>query len=240
VDGIVPAAGRGTRLRPRTSDTPKALVAVDGRPLIEYPFDGLIAAGVDRLVVVVGYRGDAIVDRCGDHYRGVPVAYVTQDDPLGVADALQCAGEAATAPALVCHGDLVFAASLSRVRERHEATGAAVTLSVDQVDHETARETGVCVFEDDRLVGLVEKPDDPPSRTAIVGAYAVGEAFFAACERIEPSDRGEYELPDVVSALLEDGHHIETVPVDGWWENVNDESDLDRTSCRLDESGFRT
>lgn len=238
MDGIVPAAGEGTRLRPLTAERPKVLVPVNGRPLIEYSFDRLLSVGADRLVVVIGYRGADVVDRYGDAYRDRPIRYVRQDDRLGVAHALALAGERARTPAVVCHGDLVFGSSLGAVAKRHRETDAAVTLSVDTVSLATARTTGVCVFRDGRLVDLVEKPDDPPSRTAIVGAYAVGPAFFDACSRIDPSDRGEYELPDAVTALLDDGHRVETVPVDGWWANVNGVDDVERTERLLEERGF--
>lgn len=240
MDGIVPAAGEGTRLRPRTADRPKALVPVGGRPLIEYAFDRLVAAGADRLVVVIGYRGDDVVDRYGNAYGETPLRYVRQDEQLGVAHALSLAGACARAPALVCHGDLVFGSSLSAVADRHRETGAAATLSVDAVSQSTARTTGVCVFRDGRLVDLVEKPEDPPSRTAIVGAYAVDAPFFEACDRIDPSDRGEYELPDAVTALLEEGRRVETVPVDGWWTNVNDPDDVERAERSLAERRFAT
>ncbi len=238
MDGIVPAAGMGTRLRPLTADRPKALVPVAGRPLVEYAFDRLLAAGADRLVAVVGYRGQDVVDRYGDRYRDRPVAYVRQDEQLGVAHALALAGERARTPAVICHGDLVFGASLSGAVDRHRETDAAVTLSVDTVAPATARTTGVCAFEDGRLVGVVEKPDEPPSRTAIVGAYAVDDVFFDACRRIDPSDRGEYELPDAVSTVLADGHRVETVPVDGWWTNVNTEDDVAAAEGRIRARGF--
>jgi dTDP-glucose pyrophosphorylase len=238
VDGIVPAAGRGSRLRPLTDDRPKGLVPVAGRPLLDYAFDRLLAAGATRLVVVVGYRGDDVVEHYGDTYEGVQIAYVRQARRLGVADALRVAGERAEGPALVCHGDLVFVAPLEPALRRHRETDAAATLSTTRVDEATARTTGVCEFADGRLVDLVEKPDDPPSLTALVGAYVVDEPFFDACDRIDASERGEYELPDAVSALLDEGRDVETVPVDGEWVNVNDAGDRTRAADLLDRVSF--
>jgi len=88
MNGVVLAAGEGTRLRPLTEDKPKGMVEVDGTPLITHCFDELIDLGADELIVVVGYMKEAIIDHYGDAYEGVPITYTHQREQKGLAHAL--------------------------------------------------------------------------------------------------------------------------------------------------------
>ena len=220
---------------PLTADQPKALVTVAGQPLLEHVFDALLSVGVDRFVIVVGYRGRAIVDRYGDGYRETPIRYAEQTDRLGTAHALARAIAAVDAPFVVANGDNVCRANLDAVVERHRGPDAAATLLVESVPREQARTTGVVETDGDgRVIGLVEKPDDPPSTLATRGFYAFGSAIGPALDRIEPSDRGEYEIADAVDDLLARGHRVETVTLDGWCHNVNEPADRERVEARLE------
>src|SRR6056297_2856439 len=192
MDGVVLAAGEGTRMRPLTAEKPKSLVEVAGQPLLDHGFDALLSVGVERLVVVVGYRGRDIVDHYGDSYRGAPVEYVEQTDRQGTAHALQQAMPVVEAPFVVLHGDNVCRANLGRVVERHRETDAAATLLVESVAREEAKTTGVVETDGDgRVTGLVEKPADPPSTLVTRGFYALGPEIGPALDRIAPSARGE-------------------------------------------------
>jgi dTDP-glucose pyrophosphorylase len=231
---VVPAAGEGTRLRPLTEDQPKALVPVAGRPLLAHVFDACLDAGATSLVVVVGYRGDAIREYVGASYRGAPVEYVEQRQRRGLGHAVGLAGPRVDDAALVVNGDNVLGGSLAPLVARHDRGEAAATLLVEDVDRETARETGVCAFDGDRLVGVVEKPDDPPSTTVLAGALVATPALFAACRDVEPSPRGEVELPRALSALLDAGERVDLVRYDGERVNVNREADLARAADLVD------
>jgi len=234
MDAIVLAAGEGTRMGPLTSEQPKALVTVAGQPLLAHGFDALLSVGVSRLVVVVGYRGDDIVDCYGNSYRETPIEYVEQADQLGTAHALQRAMPAVEAPFVVLHGDNVCRANLGAVVERHRETDAAATLLVESVSREQARTTGVVETDGDgRVTGLVEKPDEPPSTLVSRGFYAFGDAIGPALDRIEPSPRGEYEITDAVDDLRQRGHRVETVELDGWCHNVNEPADRERVAEKL-------
>jgi len=234
MDGVVLAAGEGTRMRPLTADRPKALVEVAGQPLLEHAFDALLSVGVDRLVVVVGYRGEDILARYGDGYHETPVECVEQAERLGTAHALAQALPAVEPPVVVLNGDNVCRANLDAVVTRHHETDAAATLLVESVSRDQARETGVVETDaDGRPTGFVEKPDEPPSTLVTRGFYAFGPAIGSAIERIEPSERGEYELADAVDVLLGDGAGVELVELAGWCHNVNKPEDIDRVEERL-------
>lgn len=230
--GVVPAAGEGTRLQSHTEDRPKGLVEIAGQPLLARCFDTLLDLGVDGLVVVVGYRGDQIVDRFGETYEGVPVAYVRQADPVGLADAVLQAEGHFDGDFVLLNGDNVFDADLSPLLERHHETGADATLLVDQVSTDEAAETGVLRFDDDGdLAGIVEKPVDPPSNSVSRGCYAFSPVVFHACHLVQPSARGEYELSAAVDLLLRAGRRVETVTLDGRCVNVNTPTDLERAEA---------
>ena len=226
--GVVPAAGEGTRLRPLTDDRPKPLVEVAGRPLLAYPLDTLLELGVDELVVVVGYRGDQVVEAFGDAYRGRPVTYVEQPEPAGLADAVRRAEPHVEDDFVVVNGDNVFDADLAPVVARHREADPDATLLVDEVSADEAADTGVLRFGDDgTLEGVVEKPVDPPSTRVTRGCYALSPLAFNACHLVRPSPRGERELSDAVDLLLAAGRAVETVPLEGECVNVNTPDDLD-------------
>jgi glucose-1-phosphate thymidylyltransferase len=233
--GVVPAAGEGTRLQPYTDDRPKGLIDIDGRPLLSHCFDTLLELGVDGLVVVVGYRGDQIVDRFGETYRGVSVAYVTQGERVGLADAVCRAEEAVEEDFVVLNGDNVLDANLMPLVDRHRATEADATLLVEDVSTDEAAKTGVLRFDDDgALAGVVEKPVDPPSTSVSRGCYAFSPAIFHACHLVRRSNRGEYELADAIDLLIRAGRQVETVPLEGRCVNVNTPADIERAKALVE------
>jgi dTDP-glucose pyrophosphorylase len=234
MDGVVLAAGEGTRMRPLTADKPKGLVEVAGEPLLTHCFDTLLSVGVDRLVVVIGYRGDDIESRYGDQYRDAPITYVWQDERLGLAHALKQARSAVGGTFVVLNGDNVCRANLDAAIERHRETDASATLLVEDVSRAEARTTGVVTTDDEgRVTGLVEKPSDPPSTLVTRGFFVFDPAIGHACALTRPSERGEYELPDAVDLLLSAGHRVEAVELGGWCHNVNEPSDIDAVEERL-------
>lgn len=225
-------------MRPLTADRPKALVEVAGEPLLTHGFETLRSLGTDRIVVVIGYRGDDVVARYGDSYRDVSLDYVRQDEQLGTAHALRQALPIADAPFVVLNGDNVCRANLDDVVARHRRTDAAATLLVERVSRERARETGVIETDaDGRVTGLVEKPDEPPSTLVSRGFFAFGPEIAPACRNLTPSDRGEYELTDAVDRLVDAGHRVETVDLDGWCANVNEPEDRARVAALLADDG---
>lgn len=233
MDGVVLAAGEGTRLRPLTATRPKGLVSVGGVPLLTRCFETLLSLGVDHLVVVVGYRGDDIRAFYGETFRGVPLTYAEQQTRDGLASALSTAEPHVEGSFLAMNGDNVCSADLGAVVDAHRERDADATLLVEDVSRDAASRTGVLVFEDGELAGLVEKPADPPSTTVPRGFFCFSPAVFDACRAIDPSPTGEYELTAAVAWLLEQGHTVETVPLDGWCVNVNTQADIERAEALL-------
>lgn len=234
---IVPAAGEGTRLRPHTADRPKGLVQVAGEPILTHAFAALRAAGVDGIVVVVGYHGERIVDRYRDRYRDVPLTYAWQDERLGLGHAVLRAEDHVASDVVVWNGDNVGAVNLPELIDRHRDTGAAATLLVDDVSRERATEGAAFVLDGGDPIGVVEKPGEPPSTLIPRGVFAFSPRIFDALRRVEPSERGEYELTDAVARLVEGDDRVELVAMEGWLTNVNTTADVREASRRLGGDG---
>lgn len=234
MQAVVPAAGEGTRLRPLTAEKPKGLVEIAGKPLLTHVFGALTALDVEEFVVIVGYRGEAVRDHYGGSFEGTPITYVRQGERRGLAHALLQAEPHVDGDFVVLNGDNVVRANLGAAVDRHCATGSDVTTLVEDVSPERATEGAVFERESDDIVGIVEKPDDPPSALIPRGFYVFSELIFPACRLVTPGPTGEYELTDAVDLLLAAGRHLETLPLEGWCHNVNTAADIAVAERKLD------
>jgi glucose-1-phosphate thymidylyltransferase len=231
---VILAAGKGTRLRPLTEDKPKVLVEVDDKPLIEYAFDSLIDIGVSEFVVVVGYKKEQIMERYDDAYEGVPITYAHQREQLGLAHALLTAEPYVDDDFMLMLGDNVFQANLGDVVNRQAEERADAAFLVEEVPWEEASRYGVCdTNEYGEITRVVEKPDDPPSNLVMTGFYTFTPAIFHACHLVQPSDRGEYELPDAIDLLIQSGRTIDAIRMDGWRIDVGYPEDREEAERRI-------
>lgn len=234
MQAVVPAAGEGTRLRPLTDETPKALVEVAEKPILTHCFEQLVELGVDELIVVVGYESEAIRERYGEAFEGTPISYAEQAEQRGLAHAIAQAEPHVDGAFLVMNGDNVLRGNLEEVVERFRRDDVDGVLLVDEVSETEARHTGVIDLSADGTVrSIVEKPENPPSRLVTTGFAALPLETIEACRRIEPSGRDEYELPDALTLLVEEGTRIETIELDGWRVNVNTPADVERAETLL-------
>jgi len=228
VDGLVFAAGRGSRLRPLTDDTPKPLLPVDGRPILEHCLETLADLGVDRLVVVVGYRAGQVIDHVGETFRDLPVAYARQDERLGMAHALLAAEDHLDGDVAMLDGDCLVEADLRPLVERHRDPGVDGTLLLTRVSAVAARSKAVVDRDDEgRLLGIRKEPDDPPDPALVAASVQTATpALLDACRAVRQSPRGEYEMAAAIQRLIDDGKRIVGVEADGWHANVNTPEDL--------------
>lgn len=231
---VIPAAGKGTRLRPLTEDKPKALVEVDQKPLLSHCFEAVPDQYVSEFIVITGYEGGQIEEYYGDEHGGVPITYTAQTEPRGLADAVLTTESHVDGPFLVLNGDNVLRGDLAQLVQSHVRNESAATLLVEDVSRETAKTRGVVIFDDNgEMTGYVEKPEDPPSTRASAGVFAFDPIVFNACRVVTPSDRGEYELTDAIDLLLYAGHPISQILFEGSRVNVNTEVDLKQAAEML-------
>jgi D-glycero-alpha-D-manno-heptose 1-phosphate guanylyltransferase len=170
---IVLAGGLGTRLRGAVPDLPKPMAPINGRPFLEHQFDYWIAQGVDRFIVSVGYRREAITGHFGSRYRGVPVHYAVEETPLGTGGGLLLAVAqlTGTEPVLVLNGDTYFEVSLPALARFHAATGSDWTFTLFRAE-EAGRYMGMDIAPDGRVQSL-RSGTGTPGRLANGGAYLV-------------------------------------------------------------------
>ncbi|WP_440771092.1 nucleotidyltransferase family protein [Natronorubrum sp. DTA28] len=246
---LVFAAGRGTRLRPYTDRTPKPLLEISGEPLLGRTLRSVVNAGVDEIVIVVGYRAGDVIDTIGTAIDGVPIRYAVQDDRQGLAHAVCVAFEdgygiaapeeinesgdgPAPADVLTINGDNVFDSDcdLSRLVERHRDPGVDGTLLLDRVARNEAETTARCVLDDDGTVRSVESSASEPESGYLAGGVQTHDArtLFEACRAVDRGDSGEYELADALEGLIADGSRYVGIELAGWHLNVNTPADLER------------
>ncbi|WP_144903886.1 UTP--glucose-1-phosphate uridylyltransferase AglF [Halobellus captivus] len=240
MQAVILAAGKGTRLRPLTEDKPKALVEVNNKPLVEHVFDDLINLNAEEFVVVVGYLKEKIMERYGDEYRGVPITYAHQREQNGLAHALLTAEPYVDDDFMLMLGDNIFRGNLGDVVNRQREDRADAAFLVEEVPMEEASRYGVCnTNKYGEITEVLEKPDDPPSNLVMTGFYTFTPAIFHACHLVQPSDRGEYELPDAIDLLIQSGRTIDAIRLDGWRIDVGYPEDRERAEERLNGDGSK-
>jgi glucose-1-phosphate thymidylyltransferase len=227
------AGGAGTRLRSLTGDGNKHLLPVGDVPMVVHPLRRIAGAGVRQVLVVTGpphvapLRGALGTGR--DH--GCEIAYAVQAEPGGIAQAIGLAEDfAAGEPILVVLADNVFGADLGpfvRAFEERGARGAQVFLT-EVPDPERY---GVAEVRDGRIVRLVEKPRDPPSRLCVTGIYLYEGRFGDEVRSLRPSGRGEVEVTDLNLRYLQRGA-LDWALLPGWWTDAGTPESYAR-ACEL-------
>lgn len=232
---LIPAAGIGTRLRPHTLNKPKALLPVAGKPILAHIVDDLRQAGISSYVIVVGYEGDSVRDWFATAYPELDVAFVEQPQRLGLGHAVWMARSALGDEPFFCIlGDTILKAD-------YAALLGAVTscLGVRVVDD--PRRFGVVEVAGGRVVRVVEKPDQPSSNLAIVGAYLFREAtaLWRSLGKVIGDGirtKGEFQLTDALQMMVADGVHFRTVPVTDWYDCGKPETWLATNRVLLDRA----
>ena len=210
---LVPAAGRGTRLGRIGAALPKALVPIGGRPAIDHIFEMLRQAGISRVFLVVGYKKEQLISYVDDGSDfGLKVAYITQPDQKGIADALLHADSFIHDEFLCLLGDTLLLPkdSLKHLVEFHMKRNPVATLLVTHVDD--VRGYGIIDPDGEEVRRVIEKPqsaEEAPSKLAMVGCYAFSQRIFDAARHTAANPRtGEIELTDALQKLIESGDKV--------------------------------
>ncbi len=224
---VVLCGGEGTRLRPFTYTQAKHLLPVAGKPVVEHALGAVREAGIRDVAIVVSPSVEGqFRERLGDGSRlGLSVTYIVQPEPKGLAHAVLCAADyVGDSPFLVYLGDNLLQGGVTGVVDLFRSQSPAAVVTLRRV--EDPRRFGVAVIEDGRLVRVVEKPQQPPSDLAIVGAYAFTPIVFQAAWEVKPSFRGELELTDCLQWLIDHGYAVLPYELHGWWQDVGRPGDL--------------
>jgi len=214
---VIMAGGFGTRLRPLTDDTPKPMLPIGGKPLMERTIEGLQKSGISRINVTTHYLQEKITRYFGTGSRfGVELRYVSEDEPLGTAGALRLM-EDVNEPLLVMNGDILTKVDFRSLLKFHQEQKAALTVAVRQYDVQVPY--GVIEAEKGIVTGLQEKPRFN---------FLVNAGIYL----LEPSARrcipdGEpYDMTDLIAHLLERGETVAGFPIMEYWLDIGKHDDF--------------
>ncbi|OQA00620.1 MAG: Glucose-1-phosphate thymidylyltransferase [Planctomycetes bacterium ADurb.Bin401] len=220
IKGIILAGGTGSRLMPLTKVTNKHLLAVGTKPMIYYPVEKLVSAGIDEILVVTGvdHMGHVVnLLGSGKDYN-CRFTYKVQDQAGGIAQALALGENFANDGGVaVILGDNIFKSSLKPYLAKFDTqqTGARVLLK--KVAH--PQRFGVAEIKDDKVLKIVEKPKRPKTNYAVTGIYFYDNTVFEKIRKLKPSGRGELEITDVNNAYI-NSHQLKYDFLDGWWTDA--------------------
>lgn len=202
--GVVLAGGLGTRLRPLTKVVNKQLLPVYDRPLVYYPIETLLTAGLRDILIISGpeHSGDLLNQLGSGREFGARFTYEIQERPEGLAHALGLAEDFADGgPVAMILGDNIYTDDVSRAIANFREPGAVIFLK-EVPDPERF---GVPEIRQGRVVRIVEKPTQPPSPYCVTGLYVYDGTVFDIVRRLKPSARGEYEITDVNNTYIARG-----------------------------------
>ncbi|MFP4458277.1 MAG: sugar phosphate nucleotidyltransferase [Candidatus Zixiibacteriota bacterium] len=219
--GVVLAGGLGTRLRPLTNITNKHLLPVYNKPMIYFPIQALVEAGVDDIMIVCGgnHAGEFLrLLGNGAEFGLKHINYTYQSGEGGIAEALGlCEHFVDDDKVVVYLGDNIVETNLKKAVQDFEKQDSGGRILLKEVEDPT--DYGVAKFKDDEVVEIIEKPKIPPSNYAVVGIYLYDNTVFDKIKSLKPSDRGEMEITDVNNAYLKEGNLKYSV-LSGFWADA--------------------
>src|SRR6201984_1662408 len=236
--GVVLEGGTGSRLNPLTRVTNKHLLPVYDKPMVAYPIQTLVNAGIHEILLVTGGKNAGDFLRLlgnGRDFGLKHLNYTYQEGEGGIAEALGLAEFfAGEDPVCVVLGDNIIENNICRAVHNFKAQKGGAKILLKEVDD--APRFGVAEIQGQRVVGIEEKPKAPKSNYAVVGIYLYDKTVFEKIRRLKPSGRGELEITDVNNFYIEEDKLTYEV-LDGWWTDAGTFESLLRANNLVAETG---
>ncbi len=236
--GVILAGGLGTRLFPLTKITNKHLLPVYDRPMIYYPIQTLVNAGIDDIMIVTGGRksGDFLSLLGNGRDFGLKhLNYTYQEGEGGIAEALGLAEHWAKGESVaVVLGDNLIENNIRKAVADFRAQGRGAKILLKEV-HDPQR-FGVATLEGNSVVKIVEKPKQPETNLAVIGIYMYDGRVWDIIKTLVPSDRGELEITDVNNWYIKDGS-MTFEKLNGWWTDAGTFESLHQAAKLVAEGG---
>jgi glucose-1-phosphate thymidylyltransferase len=225
--GVILAGGLGTRLFPLTKITNKHLLPVYDRPMIYYPIQTLVDAGIEDIMIVTGGSNAGDFLRLlgnGREFGLKHLQYAYQEREGGIAEAIGLAEHFAEGEAIIVMlGDNILERGIGGAVKEYRRQGDGARILLKKV--ENPRAYGVAELVGDRIVNIEEKPKEPKSTLAVIGVYMYDNRVFDIVRTLEPSNRGELEVTDVNNAYIRDGSMYYSI-LEGWWADAGESVDM--------------
>ena len=238
--GVVLAGGTGSRLHPLTKITNKHLLPIYDKPMIYYPIETLVEAGIGDILIVTGGKNAGDFLRLlanGKHFGLSHIDYTYQEGEGGIADALALAEHFADGQKIcVILGDNIIEGSIHEAVSQFRAQPRGARILLKQV--QDAERFGVAEIAGDRIVGIEEKPKKPKSNYAVTGIYMFDATVFDKIRTLVPSNRGELEITDVNNAYIGEGT-MSFSWLEGWWTDAGTFESLLRAGNLVAQSSKR-
>jgi len=219
--GVVLAGGLGTRLLPLTKVTNKHLLPIYDKPMIYYPLETLVKAGIEEIMVVTGGNNAGEFLKLlgnGKDFGLRHIHYTYQEGEGGIAEALSLAEDFADGERLVVVlGDNIVEDDISVYVQNFSSQGEGAKILLKEVSD--PERFGVAVLEKDRIVCIEEKPEIPKSRYAVTGIYMYDSQVFDFIKGLSPSERGELEITDVNNRYIRKRQMTFDI-LKGWWTDA--------------------
>jgi dTDP-glucose pyrophosphorylase len=227
--GLIPAAGSGTRLGPFTHAIPKELLPIGGKAVIEHVVEAMQMADINEIVIVVSPHKHGLSDYLGSGKRfGINFTYVVQEDRLGLANAVAAGEHVIDGTFAVVLGDNFFSPKtfLSELISYHMKSRATTTVGVAHVADVTRH--GIIKTEGDKIIEMIEKPslEEAPSDLGAIGAYVFNPSIFDAIKQTKPGINGEYQLTDSIQLQICGKKDVRYRTIDGIHIDVGTPRDL--------------
>jgi len=224
---LLTAGGRATRMRPITYTKNKHLIPLANRPMLWYAIEKIVDAGIREIFINVNPGETEIQKNVGDGSRwGASISYIEQKGgPKGLGCVISNAQpHIGNEPFLFYLGDNIILGSIREFVDAFHDEGVDAMLALSKVND--PQRFGVPIIENGRIVRVLEKPEKPPSPYAVTGMYVYSPRVFEAAAAIQPSSRGEYEISDIHTWLIENGATVGYREVTGWWKDTGKPQDL--------------
>ena len=232
--GVILAGGLGSRLLPLTKVTNKHLLPVYHKPMIYYPIELLVEAGIRDIMIVTGGSSSGEFMRLLGNGKDLgldSVNYAYQEGEGGIAEALSLAqGFSQGEKVIVVLGDNMVQKSIKAAVQSFSKQKEGAKILIKEV--EDPERFGVVEFSGKKIARIIEKPKKAPSRFAVVGIYMYDARVFEIVKTLKRSNRGELEITDVNNQYIEEGLMTYDV-LDGWWKDAGTFESLYQSSCLM-------
>ena len=196
MEAVILAGGLGTRLGEITKEVPKPMVPVEGRPFLERLMDYWLGQGIDGFVLSVGYKAGVVEKHFGKSYRGIPIRYSVEEEPLGTGGGLlQALGECRRGPVLALNGDTYFGISLQPLLTLYEKMSADLVMALFEVASRDRYE-GVEIDATNRIKNFVRREDKKPCSFANGGVYVINPDLAKTASKGRKSSLENELLPE--------------------------------------------